>query len=128
MKRRVLLLTFIVLLISAVFLSGCSLLRNLSADIVITKWEQDYSNGEWSDQAKVYYEITNTGNAAIGFYNIWFAIYCEDGSIWEDFSTVGIFVDVGDSESHTCWIDVGSKERVVRIDVTNLKLDYFPNQ
>ena len=126
MKRKYFLV--VLFLILAIFLSGCCLLENLSADVVITKWEQDYSGGEWSDQAKVYYTITNTGNAEIGFYNIWFAIYCEDGSVWEDFNTIGLYVDVGHSESRTCWIDVGSNKKVISVEVTNLKLDYFPNQ
>ena len=128
MKRKVLLLVLVLFLILAIFLSSCCLMSILSADVVITKWEQDYSGGEWSDQAKVYYKITNTGNVEIGFYNIWFGIYCEDGSVWEDFNTIGLSVDVGHSESRTCWIDMGSNKKVISVEVTNLKLDYFPNQ
>jgi len=128
MKRKILLLILVIFLILAIFLSGCCLFENLSADVAITKWEQDYSGGEWSDQAKVYYTITNTGNMEIGFYNIWFAIYCEDGSIWEDFSVIGLSVEVGQAKSRTCWIDIGSNEKVISIEVTNLKLDHFPNQ
>jgi len=128
MKKKVLLLVLVLFLILAIFLSSCCLMNILSADVVITKWKQDYSGGKWSDQAKVYYKITNTGNVEIGFYNIWFGIYCEDGSVWEDFSVIGLSVEVGQTKSRTCWIDIGSNKKVTSIEVTNLKLDYFPNQ
>ena len=61
MKSKVLLV--ILFLMLAMFLSGCCLFQNLSADVVINKWEQDYSSGKWSDQVKVYYTITNIGNS-----------------------------------------------------------------
>ena len=59
MKRKVFLV--ILFLMLAIFLSGCCLFQNLSADVVIEDWEQNYSGGKWSDQVKVYYTITNTG-------------------------------------------------------------------
>ena len=125
MKRKYFLV--VLFLILAIFLSGCCLFENLSADVVITKWEQDYSSGKWSDQAKVYYTITNTGNVDIGYSNIWLAAYCEDGSIYEDWNTIGTFVEVGHSEDHTCWITVGENKKVISINVTNLILEPFTN-
>lgn len=125
MKRKV--FWVILFLILAIFLSGCCLFQNLSADVVITKWEQDYSNGKWSNQVKVYYTITNTGNVDIGYYNIWLAAYCEDGSIYEDWNTIGTFVGIGHSEDHTCLITVGENKKVIRMNVTNLILQPFTN-
>jgi hypothetical protein len=135
MKRKVLFLVLVVFLILAIFLSGCCLFENLSADVVITKWEQDYSGGKWSDQVKVYYTITNTGNVDIGYYNIWLAAYCEyegiyeDGGIYEDWNTIGTFVGIGNSEDRTCWITVGENEKVgekvLRMNVTNLILEPY---
>jgi len=123
MKRKCFLV--VLFLILAIFLSGCYLFENLSADIIITKWEQDYSNGKWSDQVKVYYTITNTGNVNIGYSNIWLAIYCEDGSIYEDWNTIGTFVGIGNSKDRTCWITVGENEKVLRMNVTNLILESY---
>jgi len=131
MKRKVFLV--ILFLILAIFLSGCCLFENLSADVVITKWEQDYSGGNWSDQVKVYYTITNTGNVDIGYYNIWLAAYCEyegiyeDGGIYEDWNTIGTFVGIGNSKDRTCWITVGENKKVISINVTNLILEPFTN-
>lgn len=59
MKSKVLLLIFIVFLIFA--LIGCSGTitpsKILSADIIITDWEQNYYSSwqEWSDLVKVWY-------------------------------------------------------------------------
>ncbi len=123
MKRKV--FWVILFLTLAIFLSGCCLLENLSADVVIIKWEQDYSSGKWNDQVKVYYTITNTGNVDIGYSNIWLAAYCEDGSIYEDWNTIGTFVGIGNSKDRTCWITVGENEKVLRMNVTNLILEPY---
>ena len=133
MKRKY--FSVILFLMLGIFLSGCCLFQNLSADVVITKWEQDYSNGKWSDQVKVYYTITNTGNVDIGYYNIWLAAYCEyegiyeDGGIYEDWNTIGTFVGIGNSKDRTCWITVGENEtvgeKVIRMNVTNLILQPY---
>jgi len=125
MKRKVFLV--ILFLMLTIFLSGCCLFQNLSADVVINKWEQDYSGGKWSDQVKVYYTITNTGNVNIGYYNIWLAAYCEYEGIYEDWNTIGTFVGIGNSKNRTCWITVGKNEKVLRMNVTNLILQLFTN-
>ena len=121
MKRKYFLV--ILFLILAIFLSGCCLFENLSADVVITKWEQDYSGGKWSDQVKVYYTITNTGNVDIYYYQIWFKAYCKDGSYYEDW-TSGLWVYVGHPETDYTFINVPDKE-VVSVEVTGWELDSF---
>ena len=130
MKRKVLFLIPILFLILAIFLSGCCLFQNLSADVVITKWEQDYSNGKWSDQVKVYYTITNTGNVDIGYYCAWIVAYCDyEGSckeldIYEYWDNVGTLIGVGESKNRTCWMTVGDK-KVTRMNVPKILLERY---
>lgn len=132
MKRKVFLV--ILFLMLAIFLSGCCLFQNLSADVVITKWEQEYSNGKWSDQVKVYYTITNTGNVDIGYYNIWLAVYCdyegiyEDGGVYEDWTITGGYIRVGKSKDCTYLTTVGENEKVLGMNVSNLILVRGPLQ
>ena len=134
MKSKILLLVLVIFLILAVFLTGCCLFKNLSADVVITKWEQDYSNGKWSDQVKVYYTITNTGSVDIGYYNIWLAVYCdyegiyEDGGVYEDWTITGGYIRVGKSKDCTCLTTVGENEKVLGMNVSNLILVRGPLQ
>ena len=70
MKRIYFLL--ILLLILAMFLVGCGTTppNILSANFIITDWEQSYYEyiGEWSDYVYVYYEVENTGNVEIDYY------------------------------------------------------------
>lgn len=74
MKRKYFfVISFLVL---AMFLIGCSEATPpseiLSADIVITDWEQNYYSSwqEWSDLVEVWYKITDTGNVDIDYYKI----------------------------------------------------------
>jgi len=132
MKRKYFLIVLFLML--AIFLSGCCLFKNLSADVVITKWEQDYSNGKWSDQVKVYYTITNTGNVDIGYYNIWLGVYCDyegiyaDGGFYEDWTITGGYIAVGKSKDCTCWTTVGKNEKVLGMNVGKLILVPGPLQ
>jgi len=125
MKRKYFFVVLFLILAMFLSVSGCCLLGNLSADVVITKWEQDYSGGKWSDQVKVYYTITNTGNINIGYSNIWLAEECEDGSIYEDWNTIGTYLWIGHSKDHICWITVGENKKVISIYVTNLILQPY---
>lgn len=130
MKRKV--FWVVLLLMLGIFLFGgcCCLFQNLSADVVITKWEQDYSNGKWSDQVKVYYTITNTGNVDIGYYCAWLVAYCdyEDSckklDIYEYWDNVGTLIEVGESKNHTCWMTVGDK-KVTRMNVPKILLERY---
>lgn len=120
----------ILFLILAIFLSGCNGLVTpteiLSADIIITDWEQNYYSSwqEWSDLVKVWYKITNTGNVDIDYYQVWFTAYCVDGSSYEDW-TNGLFVDVGHYEFDYTYINLGKNRQVISIQVTDLELTHW---
>lgn len=123
MKSRVLLLVFAIFLILA--LVGCGVIpptKILTAEIIITDWEQNYYESwqGWSDLVKVWYKITNTGNVDIDYYQIWFTATCIDGSSYEDW-TNGLFVDVGHYEFDYMFIDVPNKE-VVSVKITDWEL------
>ena len=127
MKRKYF---FVVLfLMLAMFLVGCSEVTPpaeiLSADIVITDWEQNYYSSwqEWSDLVEVWYKITNTGNVDIDYYKVWFTAYCEDGSSYEDWTNGS--VDVGHYEFDTTWINVGKNKKVTSIKVTDWELTHY---
>lgn len=130
MKRKYFLV--VLFLILAIFLSGCGGIapptKILSADVIITDWEQNYYDwswgGEWSDLVKVWYKITNTGNVNIGYYQVWFTAYCTDGSSYEDW-TNGLFVDVGHYEFDTTYINLGKNKQVTSIKVTDLELTQY---
>lgn len=128
MRRKYLLV--ILVLILAIFLDGCSGVvtptKVLSADVIITDWEQNYYSSwqEWSDLVKVWYKITNTGNVDIDYYQVWFTAYCVDGSSYEDW-TNGLFVDVGHYEFDTTYINLGKNRQVISIQVTDLELTHW---
>jgi len=116
----------VLFLILAIFLNGCGGLvtpETLSANIIITDWEQNYYSSwqEWSDLVKVWYKITNTGNVDIDYYQVWFTATCIDGSTYEDW-TNGLFVDVGHYEFDYTFIDVPNKQ-VVSVKVTDWELE-----
>ena len=123
MKSRVLLLVLAIFLILS--LVGCVIVPSskiLTAEIVITGWEQNYYESwqEWSDLVKVWYKITNTGNVDIDYYQIWFTATCIDGSSYEDW-TNGLFVDVGHYEFDYMFIDVPNKQ-VISVAITDWEL------
>ena len=129
MKRKVLLV--ILFLMLAMFLSGCCLFENLSADVAIEDWEQNYDDysGEWDHFVKVQFKICNTGAIEISHYIVWFTAYCEDGSTYEHW-TNGIYIYVGDCNSGTCYINVGPNKEVISVRATDRKLEHwdYPNQ
>jgi len=129
MKRKV--FWVILFLIIAIFLSGCLEAKTLSADIVIEDWYQNYNEyfGEWDDFVEVEFKIFNTGNTEISHYLIWFTAYCEDGSSYEDWIN-GLYVEVGHYNFGTCFIDVGKNKKVISVEATDWKLEYYdyPNQ
>lgn len=123
MKSRVLLLVLAIFLILS--LVGCVIVPSskiLTAEIVITGWEQNYYESwqEWSDLVKVWYKITNTGNVDIDYYQIWFTATCIDGSSYEDW-TNGLFVDIGHYEFDYMFIDVPNKQ-VISVAITDWEL------
>ena len=121
MKRKY---YFVILfLVLAMFLSGCSGLSILSANFIITKWEQSYSeySEEWSNYVYVYYSITNMGNAEIDYYRVYFEVTCADGSKYEEW-TNGMFIDVGHTENDYTLILVNGK-KAVSVKVSEYELD-----
>lgn len=124
MKSRAFLLILIIFLVLE--LTGCGAIpptKILTADIVITGWEQNYYESwqEWSDLVKVWYKITNTGNVDIDYYQIWFTATCIDGITYEDW-TNGLFVDVGHYEFNYTFIDMPNKQ-VVSVAITDWELE-----
>jgi len=124
MRNKSLLLIFTVFLIFV--LVGCSGIitpTNLSANIIITEWEQDYYeySGEWSDY--VYYEIENTGNVEIDYYKVYFTITCIDGSKYYDW-TNGLSVGVGHKYSDCTMTNVSGK-KAISVVITDWELKNF---
>jgi len=108
---------FLVMLI----ISSCGLLEP-SAKVTITGWDQTYYEylGEWSDYVKVWYNIKNTGNVDIDYYEIWFVARCSGGGSYEDW-TNGLNLREGHSHSDYTFITVpGSKVESVKISDVEL--------
>ena len=125
MKKGKLLILIIAISLLLISISCSGIItpsKILTAEIVITGWEQNYYESwqEWSDLVKVWYKITNTGNVDIDYYQIWFTATCIDGSSYEDW-TNGLFVDVGHYEFDYMFIDVPNKQ-VVSVAITDWEL------
>jgi len=129
MKRKYF---FVVLfLILAMFLSGCGgtapPTKILSADVIITDWEQNYYDwswgGEWSDYVYVYYEIENTGTVEIDYYKVYFTVTCADGSEYYDW-TNGLSVGVGHKYSDYTMVNVAGKQ-AISVKMTDWELTHW---
>ena len=123
MKKKILLSVLVIILILA--LIGCSpSTKILSANIIITDWEQDYYDwswgGEWSDYVYVYYEIENTGNVEIDYYKVYLTVTCSDGSKYYDW-TNGLSVGVGHRYSDYTMVNVAGK-RAISVKITDWEL------
>lgn len=128
MKKKIIVSSIMMLVILIFLMIGCSpSTKILSADIIITDWEQNYYDwswgGEWSNLVKVWYKITNTGTVDIDYYQIWFTAKCIDGSTYEDW-TNGLFVDVGHYEFDYMFIDVPDKQ-AISVEMTDFELENF---
>jgi len=126
MKRKCF---FVILfLVLAIFLSGCGgtgiipSTSVLSADVIVTWWDQSYFEYYGWFSPEVHYKITNTGNVDIDYYKIWFTVTCIDGSSYEDW-TNGVDVNVGYYGVDFTYIDVPEKE-VVSVMVTDWELTH----
>ena len=125
MKKKILLIVLVILLVLT--LVGCGGVviptKILSANFVITKWEQSYweYSGEWSDYVYVYYMIENTGNVEIYYYRVYFEATCADGSKFEEW-TNGMFIDVGHIENDYTMLLVLGKE-VISVKVSEYELE-----
>ena len=90
----------------------------VSAKFRIKNWQQDYDDyfEEWSDYVYVYYEIENTGDVDINYYEVYFIAECEGGKEYYDW-TNGLDVRAGDKVTGYTMIGVNGKEvRDVAID------------
>ena len=126
MKSKVLLLIFIVFLI--IVLIGCSGIITpeiLSANFIITDWEQSYYeySEEWSDYVYVYYEVENTGNVEIDYYKVYLTVTCADGSKYYDW-TNGLSVGVGHKYSDYTMVNVAGK-KAVSVEITDWDLTHY---
>ena len=112
MKRKYFLVVSILVL--AIFLSGCLGAKILSANVTIEHWYQNYNEylGEWSDSVQVWYKIYNTGNTRISYYRVWFTAFCE-------------YLDAGDYDFRTCFMDIGKDKRVTSVEATEWELEYW---
>jgi len=127
MKSRALIILTVMFLVLSLALVGCNGITPtgaLSADIMITDWEQNYYEalGYWSDLVKVWYKVTNTGTSEIDYYRVWFTAYCIDGSSYEDW-TNGLFVEVGHYEFDYTYINLGKNKQVVSVEITDWELE-----
>jgi len=126
LKRKYFLIGLVLML--AMFLAGCGGTGTipstsvLSANVIITWWDQShFTYYGWFDP-EVHYKITNTGNVDIDYYKIWFTAICIDGSSYEDW-TNGVDVNVGYYGLGSVYIDVPKKE-VVSVMVTDWELKH----
>jgi len=97
----------------------------LSASFVITDWEQDYYeyNDEWSDYVYVYYEVENTGDVDIDYYEVFFIVECKGNKEYYDW-TNGSNVRVGKRLSDSTLINVAGKE-VMDVEVEDWELTAY---
>ena len=97
----------------------------LSASFVITDWEQAYYeySDEWSDYVYVYYEVENTGDVDIDYYEVFFIVECKGNKDYYDW-TNGSNVRVGKKLSDSTLINVAGKE-VMDVEVEDWELTAY---
>jgi hypothetical protein len=119
-KTLKILLPFMLLLFWVI--GGCSKTLVLRANIKMTDWKQDYYEflGEWSS-VRIYYEIENTGNVDIDYFEVYFEITCEDGTKYYPHD-IGLYAQVGQKYSYYFWVDVGGK-KVSSVKITGWYLE-----
>lgn len=54
--------------------------RKMDASVDIQQWLVNALEGKWD--VTIFFELTNTGNVQIAFYELYFDIVCEDGSTY----------------------------------------------
>jgi uncharacterized protein involved in high-affinity Fe2+ transport len=126
MKRKVLISVYMLLILVLVGCSGpIASLKILSANFIITDWNQNYYeySGEWSDYVYVYYEVENTGNVEIDYYKVYLTVTCADGSKYYDW-TNGLSVGVGHKYSDYTMVNVAGK-RAVSVVITDWELTHY---
>jgi len=96
----------------------------LSADFNIEDWEQDYyeSLEEWSI-VEIFYEIENTGDLDIGYYEVYFVVECGGGKEYDDW-TNGMNVKAGRTHSDSILIDTAGRE-VRSVEIIDWELTHY---
>ena len=89
----------------------------LSASFRIDDWEQPYYDSlDEYGIVEIFYEVENTGDLDIDYYEVYFTVECSGGKEYTDW-TNGTNVKVGRTYSGSKMIDVGDREaRDVDID------------
>lgn len=127
-RRAFLLLTGIGILLCGI--AGCFVpvpppaVPNPTAQFTITDWEQSYY--EYFDEygyVYIYYNIRNTGGVEIDYYEVWFEVECEDGSVYHEW-TNGLNVGVGKTLSDFTLINTADK-RAVSVRVSDYELTSY---
>ncbi len=113
-----------IILIVLPFIINCRKPEIVSASIKIINWSQEYYEylEEWG-LVKVDYEIENTGNVTIDYYEVYFQVICTDGSKYQDWDN-GTHVNVGDVISDYTYIDVGGK-KAISVKISDYKLEHY---
>jgi hypothetical protein len=82
---------------------------------------QDPVNEErWSEYVYIYYDVKNSGEAHIGYYEVWFTITYDDGTQYEDW-TNGLDLLPGEKWSNYTIIK-GEAKKAVAIEVSDYEL------
>jgi hypothetical protein len=55
--------------------------RKMDASVIIHQWIPHEGNDEWG--VTIFFELINTGNVQIAYYELYFDVVCEDGSTYE---------------------------------------------
>ena len=125
-KTRKCLMLIVVLGLVFMVSGGCTLTEIKEASFTITSWDQEYYEyiGEWG-LVEVYYQVTNTGNVDIDYYEVYFTVTCEDGSKYYDW-TNGLNVRAGKTYSDYTYINTAGK-KATSVKITDKKVDYHPS-
>jgi len=96
----------------------------LLADFSIDDWEQEYyeSLEEWSI-VEIFYEIENTGDLDIGYYEVYFIAKCGAGKEYDDW-TNGMNIKAGRTHSDSILIDTAGRE-VRSVEIVDWELTSY---
>jgi hypothetical protein len=88
----------------------------------MTDWKQDYYEylGKWG-YVNICYEIENTGNVDIDYFEVYFEITCEDGTKYYSHD-IELSARVGQKYSYWFPVDVGGK-RATSVKITGWYLE-----
>lgn len=98
--------------------------KELSASFRITSWDQDYYeySKKWA-YVYIYFEVENTGDLTIDYYEVYFDVKCQDGSIYHDW-TNGSNVKTGKKYSDYTIVDAAGK-KATSVKITDWDLEHY---